>query len=70
MVPVQHAFGGQRLQRGKPPPAGDHRVAPGAVRAGFHGAGNQVLEKPVGSDRCLELGEGRIIGRRLAHIVG
>ena len=54
----------------KPPPAGDHRVARDTVRAGFHGAGNQVLEQPVGGDRGLELGEGRSIGRRLAHIVG
>ena len=58
VVLVQRAFGGQRLHRGKPPPAGDHRVAPGAIRAGFHGAGNQVLEQPVSSDRGLELGEG------------
>ena len=70
VVLVQRAFGGQRLHRGKPPTAGDHRVAHGAIHAGFHGAGNQVLEQPVGSDRGLELGEGRIIGRRLAHIVG
>ena len=51
-------FGGQRLHRGQPPAAGDHRVARGAVRAGFHGAGNQVLKQPVGGDRGLELGEG------------
>ena len=70
VVLVQRAFGGQRLHCGKPPPAGNHRVAPGAIRAGFHGTGNQVLEQPVGSDRGLELGEGRIIGRRLAYIVG
>ena len=69
-VLLQRAFGGQRLHRGKPPAASDHRVAPGAIRAGFHGAGNQVLEQPVGSDRGLELGEGRSIGRRLAHIAG
>ena len=70
VVLFQRAFGGQRLHRGKPPPAGDHRVAPDTIRAGSHGTGNQVLEQPVGSDRGLELGEGRIIGRRLAHIVG
>ena len=70
VILVQRALGGQRLHRGQPPPAGDHRVAPNTVRAGFHGAGNQVLEQPVGSDRGLELGEGRSIGRRLAHIVG
>ena len=70
VVLVQRAFGGQHLHRGQPPTAGDHRVAPGAIRAGFHSAGNQVLKQPVGSDRGLELGEGRIIGRRLAHIVG
>ena len=50
--------GGQRLHCGQPPPAGDHGVARDAVRAGFHGTGNQVLEQPVGSDRGLELGEG------------
>ena len=70
MVLVQRALGGQRLHRGKPPPAGDHRVARDTIGAGFHGAGNQVLEQPVGGDRGLELGEGRSIGRRLAHIVG
>ena len=70
VVLVQRALGGQRLHRGQPPPAGDHRVARGAIRAGFHGAGNQVLEQPVGGDRGLELGEGRSIGRRLAHIAG
>ena len=70
MVFVQHALCGQRLHRGKPPPAGDHPVAPDTVRAGFHSAGNQVLEQPVGGDRGLELGEGRIIGRCLAHIAG
>ena len=70
VVLVQRALGGQRLHRGQPPTAGDHRVAPGAIRAGPHGAGNQVLEQPVGSDRGLELGEGRSVGRRLAHIVG
>ena len=70
VVLVQRALGGQRLHRGKPPSAGDHRVAPGAIRAGSHGTGNQVLEQPVGGDRGLELGEGRIIRRRLAHIVG
>ena len=70
VVLVQRALGGQRLHRGKPPPAGDHRVARDTIRAGFHGTGNQVLEQPVGGDRGLELGEGRSIGRRLAHIVG
>ena len=70
VVLVQRAFGGQRLHHGKPPTAGDHRVALGAMRAGFHGTGKQVLKQPVGCDRGLELGEGRIIGRRLAHIVG
>ena len=70
VVLVQRAFGGQRLHHGKPPSAGDHRVAHDTIGAGFHGAGNQVLEQPVGSDRGLELGEGRIIGRRLAHIAG
>ena len=70
VVLVQRAFGGQRLHRGKPPTAGDHGVTSDIIRAGFHGAGNQVLEQPVGSDRGLELGEGRIIGRRLAHIAG
>ena len=70
VILVQRALGGQRLHRGKPPPASDHGVAPNTVRAGSHGAGNQVLEQPVGSDRGLELGEGRIIGRRLAHVVG
>ena len=58
VVLFQRALGGQRLHRGKPPPAGDHRVAPGAIRTGFHGAGNQVLQQPVGCDRGLELGEG------------
>ena len=70
VVLVQRAFGGQRLHRGKPPPAGDHRVARDTIRAGFHGTGNQVLKQPVGGDRGLELGEGRSIGRRLAHVVG
>ena len=70
VVLVQRALGGQRLHRGKPPSAGDHRVARDTIGAGFHGAGNQVLEQPVGGDRGLELGEGRSIGRRLAHIVG
>ena len=70
VVLVQRAFGGQSLHRGQPPPAGDHRVTLGAIRAGFHGTGNQVLKQPVGYDRGLELGEGRIIGRRLANIVG
>ena len=70
VVLFQRSFGGQCLHRGKPPPAGDHRVAPGAIRAGFHSAGNQVLKQPVGCDRGLELGEGRSIGRRLARIVG
>ena len=44
VVLVQRAFGGQRLHRGQPPSAGDYRVAPNTVRAGSHGAGNQVLE--------------------------
>ena len=70
VVLVQRALGGQRLHRGKPPSAGDHRVARDTIGAGFHGAGNQVREQPVGGDRGLELGEGRSIGRRLAHIVG
>ena len=70
VVLLQRAFGGQRLHRGQPPPAGDHSVAPGTIRAGSHGTGNQVLEQPVGGDRGLEFGEGRSIGRRLAHIVG
>ena len=48
VVLFQRALGGQRLHRGKPPAAGDHRVARGAVRAGFHGAGNQVLKQPRG----------------------
>ena len=70
MILVQRAFGGQRLHRGKPPAAGDHPVARDAIGAGFHGAGNQVLEQPVGGDRGLELGEGRSVGRRLAHVAG
>ena len=70
VILFQRASGGQRLHRRKPPTAGDHRVALGAIRAGFHGTGNQVLKQPVGCDRGLELGEGRIVGRRLAHIVG
>ena len=70
VVLVQRALGGQRLHRGKPPSAGDHGVAPDTVRAGFHGTGNQVLEQPVGCNRGLELGEGRSVGRRLAHIAG
>ena len=70
MVLVQRALGGQRLHRSQPPPAGDHGVTRDAIRTGFHGAGNQVLEEAVGGDRGLELGEGRSIGRRLAHIVG
>ena len=70
VILVQRALGGQRLHRGQPPPAGDHRVTPGAIRAGFHGTGNQVLEQTVGCDRGLELGEGRSVGRRLAHIAG
>ena len=70
VVLFQRALGGQRLHRGKPPPTGDHRVAPGAIRAGSHGTGNQVLEQPVGGDRGLELGEGRSIGRRIAHVAG
>ena len=70
VVLFQRAFGGQRLHRGKPPSAGDHRIARGTIRAGSHGTGNQVLEQPVGCDRGLELGEGRIVGRRLAHVAG
>ncbi len=70
VVLLQRAVGGQRLHRGQPPPAGDHPVAPGAIRAGSHGTGNQVLEQPVGGDRGLELGEGRSIGRRLTHVAG
>ena len=70
VVLVQRALGGQRLHRGQPPPTGDHRVTPDTVVAGFHSAGNQVLEQPVGGDRGLELGEGRSVGRRLTHIVG
>ena len=70
MVLFQRALGGQRLHRGKPPAAGDHRVARDTIRAGSHGTGNQVLEQPVGGDRGLEFGECRSIGRRLAHIAG
>ena len=55
---VQRALGGQRLHRSQSPTAGDHSVARGAIRAGSHGTGNQVLEQPVGGDRGLELGEG------------
>ena len=58
VVLVQCALGGQRLHRGKPPSAGDHRVARNAIGARPHGTGNQVLEQPVGYDRGLELGEG------------
>ena len=58
VILVQRALGGQRLHRGKPPPAGDHRVTPDTVVAGSYRAGNQVLEQPVGYDRGLELGEG------------
>ena len=58
VVLVQRALAGQRLHRGQPPSAGDHRVARDTVRAGFHGTGNQVLEEPVGGNRGLELGEG------------
>ena len=70
VVFVQRTLGGQRLHRGKPLSAGDHRVARDAIGAGFHGAGNQVLEQPVGGDRGLEFGEGRIIGGCLAHVAG
>ena len=70
VVPVQRALGGQRQHRGQPPSASDHRIARDTVRARFNGTDNQVLEQPVGSDRGLEFGEGRSIGRRLAHIVG
>ena len=70
VVLFQGALGGQCLHRGKPPPAGDHGVTPGAIRAGFHRTGNQVLKQPVGVDRSLDLGEGRIIGWRFAHVVG
>ena len=70
VVFVQRTLGGQRLHRGKPPSAGDHRVARDTIGAGFHGAGNQVLEQPVGGDRGLEFGEGRIIGGCLAHVAG
>ena len=70
VILLQRAFGGQCLHRGQPPPAGDHRVARDTVRAGSHGTGNQVLEQPVGGDRGIELGEGRSIGRRLAHVAG
>ena len=58
VVLFQRALCGERLHCGQPPPAGDHGVARDAVRAGFHGTGNQVLEQPVGGDRGLELGEG------------
>ena len=44
VVLFQRSFGGQCLHRGKPPPAGDHRATPDTIGAGFHGAGNQVLE--------------------------
>ena len=70
VVLVQRALGSQRLHRGKPPSAGDHRVARNAIAARSHGTGNQVLEQPVGCDRGFKLGEGRGVGRRLAHIVG
>ena len=70
VILVQRALGGQRLHRSQPSAAGDHRVARGAVRAGSYGTGNQVLEQTVGGDRGLELGEGRSVGRRLAHIAG
>ena len=66
----QRALGGQRLHCGQPPPAGDHGVTSDTIRAGFHGAGNQVLQQTVCSNRGIELGEGRIFGRRLAHVAG
>ena len=44
VILVQRALGGQRLHRGQPPSAGDHRIARGTIRAGSHGTGNQVLE--------------------------
>ena len=70
VIPVHCPLGGQRLHRSQPPSTGDHRVAPGTVRAGVHGAGNQVLEQAMGGDRSLEFGEGRGIGWRLAYIAG
>ena len=57
-VLFQRALCGERPHCGQPPPAGDHGVARDAVRAGFHGTGNQVLKQPVCCDRGLELSEG------------
>ena len=64
----QHALAGQVDERGQAAAAGDHGVADVAAGAGFDGAGDEVLQQAMRSDRSLELGERGLAGRCLADV--
>ena len=64
----QHALAGQVDEGGQAAAAGDYGVADVAFRAGFDGAGHEVLQKAVGGDRGLELGERGLAGRCPADV--
>ena len=65
----KRAVFGERLERGEAAAAGDHGETLDPV-VGFVGAGDQVLEQPVGGDGGLEFGQRGRVGRGLARILG
>lgn len=56
-------------ERGQTPPAGHHRVARRAVRAGLHRPRHQVLQEPVRRQRRLQLRMRRVARRRAARVL-
>ena len=68
-VGIQRAVPGQRLHRGQPAPAGDHRVAGGSPLAA-EGPDDKVFKQPMGGDRGLEFGQRGVVRGRPAGVVG
>ena len=66
VIGCQHALAGEVDERGQAAAAGDYGVTDVAAGAGFDGAGDEVLQQPMGGDRGFELGERGLAGRCLA----
>ena len=69
IVGVERAVLVQRLQRREATAAGDDGEAL-TVIVGVVGAGDEVLQQPVGLDGGLELFFSEVVGRGLAHVLG
>ena len=70
MIGIERAVLGERLQRREAAAAGDDGEALGTVIVRVVGAGDEVLQQPVGLDGGQELGLGVAVGWGLAHVLG